>query len=36
VFGSALAPEGIFALFLESGFLAVLLLRLGPAIAGSS
>jgi hypothetical protein len=31
VFGSALAPEGIFAFFL-----AVLLLRLGPAIAGSS
>jgi cytochrome bd-type quinol oxidase subunit 1 len=28
--------EGIFAFFLKSGFLAVLLLRLEPAIEGSA
>ena len=36
VFGSALAAEGIFAFFLESGFLAVLLFgwdKVGPQIA---
>lgn len=36
VFGSALAAEGIFAFFLESGFLAVLVFgweKVGPALS---